>query len=239
MKSQRRHELKENVLGSELGKTVEFLKKRGSWIAWGILIAALIALISVYAYKKHRAALYGPLAEYNAVRNSRLEPAERMERLEALADQDKNTRIAALASIAYADECAEQALLGGAELPEIDKKSLLEKAGGYYRRVIGDFSDMPVMVARARLGLGKLAESRGDFEAARQEYEAVMRMTKLANHPLASHAKDCLDSLKRLASPAPMAASTPAEPASAPAENATAPAATQAEPASKPAGENQ
>ena len=38
MKSKRRHELKQNVLDAELGQIITFLKKRGTYLAWGVLL---------------------------------------------------------------------------------------------------------------------------------------------------------------------------------------------------------
>ena len=207
MKSRRRHELKQNVLGAELGKVIKFLKKRGSLIAWGILAASLITLIAVWSYKGAKATQRELLDEFDSLVSGGpgTNPQQWLQRMRALADQDKNQRLAVRASVEYADRCAAQ--------------GLTDQADSYYRRVISDFSDQPTEVAKAHLGLGKLAESERRFDDAQVEYEAVRRMIELTDaHPLVIEAERCLDAMERLRRPVRMAATAPAEPTTQPAE---------------------
>lgn len=221
MKSKRRHELKHNTLDAELGKIVGFFKKRGSLIAWGALIAATIVLAGVYFYNKHTSNQERMLDDYDALVRSYVErldlspeenaaeEAMRMEQLQALADTDDDFWIIGMACVKYGDLC-QLAALG--EIPDKERQKLLDTAVGYYRRAIDKFSERAETVAIARLGLGQVYETRGKFDAAREQYETIRGMNELVGHTLISEAETFLESLEKVREPAPMAAVAPPEP---------------------------
>jgi hypothetical protein len=55
---------------------------------------------------------------------------------------------------------------------------LLETASEAYRTVIGNYGDQRYAAIAARFGLAAIAENRGDFDAAKQQYDQIALDTK-------------------------------------------------------------
>ncbi len=91
MKSKRRHELKQNVLDAELGQIVGFLKKRGTYLAWGLLIIAMIVLVYTYVQRRKRSNLQELRAEYDRVRtNQKITPEARLTKMKEFIEPTKD-----------------------------------------------------------------------------------------------------------------------------------------------------
>ncbi len=219
MKSQRRHELQENVLSAEITQVVNFLRKRGGAIAWGVLIAALIFFVIVYARSRSQQKTARLQADFErATVDPNLPSDQRVRLLEELSEQDDDERLAALATLELGIDCAARMNAAGPATDPVEWKGLADRAAVYYRKVISEFADRKLAVAKAHLGLGKLAESRGDFEAASAEYQAVLRISELSSHPIAMQTGASLRQLGMLARPVQMATTAPTtQPASQPA----------------------
>ncbi len=54
MKSQRRHELQQNVLDEELGKGIAFLKRWGFHLAMGVVVVIVLIWLGVTLYNNHK-----------------------------------------------------------------------------------------------------------------------------------------------------------------------------------------
>ncbi len=231
MKAKRRHELHENVLGVELAQAVDFLKKRGTLIAWGALIVALVVFVGFYAYKKSREARAEVQFKFDtAMTDLRLKPDERVRILADLSRQDDDEQIAALATAELGAEYARRMAFAGVATNPAEWRRLGDQAAGYYRLVLSNFAEQELAVAKAHLGLGRLAENRGDLEAARAEYQAVLNAIKLAGRPVVQQAATSLVQLRLLAQPAPMATTAPAAASTQPATAPTTIPATQPTP---------
>jgi len=230
MKSRRRHELKENVLSHKLSEAVGFFRRYGTRLAWGALIVAIVALVAVYAInrrKQKRAELW---AEYYSLISSIEKNEDWFVRARNLAEQDSEDRVAALACVALGDtySAAAAGLMDDVPLGQ-PPAGLAEE---YYRRVLQQFSERRVAVGSARLGLARLAETKGDFEAARREYDAILGMGELAGQPVVVLAGSGRKRLERLQTPVIMATRKPTtQPASRP---ATQPGESPAGPATRP-----
>ena len=252
MKSKRRHELKQNVLDAELGQIVGFLKKRGTYLAWGLLIIAMIVLVYTYVQRRKRSNLQELRAEYDRVRtNQKITPEARLTKMKefidpapdgtaALATGDQRTT--ALAMLDVANEYAARFASSGSNVTPQQRRSYGTLADRYYRKAINDFKNMPWAFSRANLAYGKLSESRQEFGAAESSYQFVLKVGDDAGGMVAE-AEYRLKNLKRLRkeTPVQMATSLPAEfvtkppptePTTKPAEATSKPAASQ--PAAKP-----
>ncbi|HUS46830.1 MAG TPA: hypothetical protein VM098_01835, partial [Phycisphaerae bacterium] len=177
---------------------------------------------------RHRREHLARWAEYDSLFASRdRKPNDWFQRMKTLADYDDDETLTAQACLTLADEYAVLAAAGaGAARPE---GAPADAAREYYGKVIRQFRDKRPAVGMAHYGLGKLAETLGDEQAATAEYDAVSGMTELPGHPvvlLAELAKKDLQSRMR---PVPMAATKPATqpppmPATAPAIGGPQPA---------------
>jgi len=218
MKSQRRHELQENVLGSELAQIANFFKEKGTAIVVGLLAVAVIAAIVAYAYGSIRDKQIKLRNDFDqAMKDRSISPEQRVATLERLSGQDDNKRIAAESLVALGDEYSRRMLVAGPTADAVQWKGFADLAEGYYRRAVETYPDQQAIVGRARFGMAKLAEGREDFETARGEYRAVLDMSGLEGYPVHAMASRALADLEDLTAPAPMATTAPAEPETQPA----------------------
>jgi len=254
MKSQRRHDLKQNVLSIELAHIRDFLKRRGNLLAWAALIVALGIFIFVYVRSRHQGQIEDVRVRFEQLQAQAENPEVKAEDiiagLKSLADQDSDPRVAALATVTLGDQCFMRSIVGqaaqaeqkevGRALPKSQQKELLDQAGTYYRKVLQNFPTETDAVARAYVGLAKLAEDRGDFEEAAKEYDSAIALNVTGAAVTAQEGKARLAEIK---SAVPMATTMPAEEKKPQTQPATAPAAgpaatrpaVEAEPATKPA----
>lgn len=211
MKSRRRHELQDNVLRKELGMAVEFFRKYGTYIVWGGVVAALVLLVATYSVSKSRDRRRKIHATYERAMTDRtLTIDERLSDLKALAEQDTNRDIAALACLRVGDQSASLLVTAGSSTLRIERKGYRDQAETYYRKAIAGFGDRPVIVGRAHLGLALLAESWRDFDTAEAEYQMVLAAPELRGGPLAAAATKGLETLDELRLPVVMATTAPA-----------------------------
>jgi len=212
------------VLDAELGRVVSFLKTKGNYILWAAVVAALIAAIVMYVGRRYRDTRERLQAQYDQLMLSQGDPTVRpddvLQGMKDLAAQYDDKRIGALASVHVGDLYAARATTAATEA---ERKSLQDQAAAYYARAAEAFPDQPMGIAKAHLGLAKLAEDRRDFKVAEAQYRAVLAMTDLAGYPVTAAAEQALKDLPALKEPVPMAATAPS----------TQPAETQ--PASRPA----
>ncbi|MCE5325009.1 MAG: hypothetical protein LLG01_01195 [Planctomycetaceae bacterium] len=234
MKAQRRHELQHNVLGTELSKLGTFLKKYGTYVAWAVLIVALIALIANYAIGRKRTAARDVLAKYESVTaDPNLKFEQRVEDLKALSQQETNRFVAALAGLTLGDDYTARLVNLPPTATADERKKAYDQAEACYRQTLDSFPDNPSAVGRARFGLARLAETMRDFDAARRELTAIKTDPRLAGTPAVALAEKELNELSVLSQPVAMAAKKAATaPSSAEATGATTRAATA--PATRP-----
>ncbi len=215
MKSSRRHELKQNVLDEELLKVGRFFRKYGNYIFWGVLVVAVAAFVIWRLHSSRRSRAVELQSRYeNLVAAQNILYEKRVSGLESLAEQDDNPRIAALSMVALGDVLLQRALRGKG-----DPDELFERAREYYKRVVENFAAHRGALAKARLGLAKLAENQYDIAEAKKHYQAVLDMDDLAGWPAPEIAKDAMEKLDQLQRPVRMAGTAPApetQPATAP-----------------------
>ena len=237
MKAQRRHELQENALQSELSHLGEFLRRRGTAIAWVVLGVALVIFLVVYVRRGGAAREQALVARYaaaeNALGNPDVETEDVVRQFESLAAQSDDPHIAAMAAVHLGDMYASQAYMGEGDLTAAEQQERLDQAENWYRTAIEEHGDQALPAAQARFGLAKLAESARDFATAREQYDAVVAAPGLAGQLVVQEAQRSLERLGRLSEPVRLATTLPAsttEPAT-----QEAPAGADAAPATQPA----
>ena len=98
MKSQRRHELQTNVLGTELGKVLTFIKQKGNIIFWVLMIAILAVLVVVYVNRQSKQKVSSYQSQYDQLYdNPTVKPDDRLRGMKSLSDQEDNKVVSALA----------------------------------------------------------------------------------------------------------------------------------------------
>lgn len=262
MKTKRRHELQHNTLDAELGKTVDFFKAHGWKVVWGVL-GLVVAWVVVSTWRSSQAANRGQIESRYAsthveVQNLLItgkDPSGVLGVLDELIGQTTVPHVAALSAVDAGDLCATRARQGaealgaaqalGAAPSAIDGHrkdftTYTARAADYYAQGRDAMPDQHGIVARAHIGLAKLAETRAGlldgekrakaFAVALDEYKAVASLAGAVGSPPALYAAnaikrlyDAQDQLRAdYASPVRMATTAPAAPAT--------------QPTSKPAG---
>lgn len=217
MKRQRRHELQHNVLDAELAKVVAFVKRRGTHLAGGLLIAAILVFVIVSLVGSSRAADEQRQRQfYQQIRaqgTGGLDAGKRIDVLKSLAGQDGDERLAALATVAVGDAYANQAAVARPHMAAEGLRELTDQAARWYEKAVGNFRDQPLATAKGHYGLAKLAETRGDFDAAREHYAAIREMRGLlVGQPVQLFALEASNRLAEITDPVRMASTAPADP---------------------------
>ncbi|MBN1942987.1 MAG: tetratricopeptide repeat protein [Phycisphaerae bacterium] len=199
MKSQRRHELLQNTLDSEIAKLKEFFRRYGSKLSWGLLIVAVIVFGVVLWNRRAEQKRAEVQYQYDQVRSLAVQKDanrdEILTRLRALSEQDSVPWVAADAALTLGRVYAVEALTAPTGKT---RKLALDAAQTSYQRVIDAFDDYPVAVAGAQLGLGKLEETQDQLEAARKRYQLVLDMPGLDGYPVKTLAQEALHQLDSL-----------------------------------------
>jgi len=213
MKSQRRHELQQNVLDAELAKSVAFLKTHGPRILWTVLIVLIVVSAIIWYTNSRRRQRWEVETRYSDLKRQQTQgtvesPDLLVADFKGLTQQNRVPRLAALACVDVGDILA-------AGIPEqktqADRDAQAKQADRYYRMAITDYPEEPLAQAKAHFGLAKMAEGRRDFDVAGKEYRAVLAMADdLTGQPVVDLARGSLDAVKELAEPIRMATTAPA-----------------------------
>ena len=214
MKARRRHELQHNVLDAELARGVDFLRRRRTLIVWSLVLVAAGILAITYAVRSAQAKERSLQDTYDRLITSPAVTAQEfLDGMKSLAECT-NKRLAAMATVQVGKYYSAQFLAAGGVWADPRERDLGDQAAAYFHRAIDQFSDHRQVVAEAHLGLGRLAESTGDFAAAAGEYKTVKGMADLVGTPAVTEATEALGRLDRIKAPVRMAStsSAPAAP---------------------------
>ena len=164
--------------------------------------------------------------EYDAaLEDPSLTDEDRHARLQALTEQDSDRQIAALASVTLGDMSLRRVMSGRSSLPPAEA---MLQAANQYQRVVDNFGDFPILLARAYVGLATVSENLtafgrpGEFANARRHYEAALAVEGAAGTPATDLAAQRMLSLPDLRKKAHMAPPT-TQPSLAPPERAIVP----------------
>jgi tetratricopeptide (TPR) repeat protein len=168
MKSQHRHELETNWLAKRLNVAIERYRPYASTVV-GVVIAVVLAIL-VWSYVAGSSSARQGEA-WNRYNEAVIELQPNVEALGALAEEHPNTKVQQLADLTSADSqvfaASHNYLYDRARAMEA-----LEKAAARYQAVMETSKDERDL-NRARLGLARVYEIRGELDKAREEYLKV------------------------------------------------------------------
>jgi predicted negative regulator of RcsB-dependent stress response len=208
MDADRRHDLEHNALDSELTKFIAWFKENWNRIFWAIIIVGMIFVVLLFAQSYREKSQLREEARFTAIfRNPTPEVemtlAEQREFAVSIIDnlQDfsqtaRDRKLGAQAALMAGDMALDMYLD-----PMNRRNEQLDRAADIYNQAKGDFADQPIIVAQALYGLGIVAENRYDFDAAREQYNAVLATEGSEGTPVAELAKDRLEMLAELEKP--------------------------------------
>lgn len=173
MKSERRHELQQNLLADWLGRQIQAIKPYQNVIL--LVVAAVFVVAALYGWWSRQtgrtaAEAWGRLIEATLLSGAgELNPTEYV----AVEEQYPNTAAADCAAVVAGD----LHLTYGCDLLFVNKATAnqeLRKAEENYSRVL-EHSRVASLRERATFGLARAAEARGDLEKAMAYYEQIPR----------------------------------------------------------------
>jgi tetratricopeptide (TPR) repeat protein len=208
MKAERRHELQENELAKVIKKAPSFWQESGGkFLAFCVALVVIVVLVR-YRISSNREAqaqaidnissARGAIAQLQQLRGvASIAPADLVSQQQRQLYNDANNLIGNAIGITDDRKVQAEALIAKADLnyalasmPPVQgaatqpiliikpPKELLETASEAYRTVIGNYGDQRYATIAARFGLAAIAENRGDFDAAKQQYDQIALDTK-------------------------------------------------------------
>ena len=222
MKAEERHEVQENELAGGIYGVPNFLRNYGSYLLLGVALILLGYQAYNWYQTDQRRKLEGAWTELTEASgvfgNSRgSDPAK----LRSLISKYEIHNVQALAYVALGDFYLDTLNYGeppaGAGKLNITPQQADQQAFEAYDRVVTDYADQPLALVRARLGLGRLYENRGQWDKAKTQFEAILdKSSGFADTAFAAEAQRHLDHAAEWAKPvkfgppSPTAATTPA-----------------------------
>jgi hypothetical protein len=168
MKSEHRHQLETNWLAKRLNVVIERFGPYASTVAGIVVAIVLVMLVWLYVAGSSSARHSEAWDEFN---QAILEPRPNVERLRVVAEEHSGTEMQLLADVTWADS---QVWLAARNYlyDRTGAMQALEKATSRYESVLGTSNDERLL-NRARLGLARIHELRGELDKARAEYLKV------------------------------------------------------------------
>jgi tetratricopeptide (TPR) repeat protein len=166
MKSKRRHELQTNELANWMGKKIEKVKPYINLIVLGVLVAILLVVAILFFFNRGKQQDAQAWRSYTIEANKRERDPAALTKV-AQSDPDSPAHLWALQ--AAADTQRDKGIdLLYEERSEGLKE--LDEAVQLYEEVLRRGKDEPFLQRRARYGLAKALESKGDIDAAIKQY---------------------------------------------------------------------
>ena len=242
MKATRRHELKENVLAHELVKLKSGLSKYGSWIFVAVLLVGIAVVVVVQLRARTERQRAAEKADLNRLTGADpdLAAEERLAGLMRLAAEAKDPVVGAQAGVTAGNNYLTRYNVAS-DRSSKESRGFLDQAKSAFQLVLDRRGDQELFAAQAHFGLGSLAETLGDFAAAKGHYETAAGMVD-ETEQVAKNARAQIEKLPTLATSVPFATTRPAEPpttgpaTTAPAATGPATKPSASGPATKPAG---
>jgi len=265
MKSDDRHKLKANELADSLGDVPAFLREYGSRIGIVAVLALVIVLGLWQWVANARAQKYKQIStlqnimidreksQKQAVEQARLEAdkdkddaqqpldtsvvsgSELAMQLSQLAAKTSDSSVGMMATLQEAQAIWSQMFFSTKPLSDEETEQLCAQAEKVYQQLQSKYSDKPIAVASAQIGLGLVAENRGQWDQACQIYQKITADETLAGTVFPKQAQNRLDIMDDIKRPIVFSEEPPAVPAEEPA----VPAAELAVPVEEPAAQQE
>jgi tetratricopeptide (TPR) repeat protein len=199
MKAEERQELEKSDLEDFLARSWAFLQKYATHI---LLIVALV-ILGFQLYRWYERSQLQKLHEAWTILNDAPNATNPPGRYKNIIADYHMPEVQALAYAGLGDFYSE-VITFGAVPPQYQGVTLTvpeaaDQAKMAYEQVLTQFPDQALAVVRARFGLGKLAESNGDFAKSKELYQQIAEHH--ADDAFGAYAKYRMDNLARWSTP--------------------------------------
>ncbi len=236
MKSERRHELRENELAKDLGIAGEFVKNHLRGLITGLIVFVAALFLGFALVGQWRESRQNEWVDFYVLSfSTQIDPAESRQNLHGLAEGTSQETLAAWANVRIGDLAYVEITNKRPDLSDEQLAKLRQEGASAYQTVIDRYGVQARAVAKAYLGLGRLAETFDDFKVARDAYKAAADREVAGARLAAGEALARMNAMGTAPEPVQMAQRPEPEP---PAEPAGTPAAEPVEtPAEQPQAE--
>jgi hypothetical protein len=207
MKTERRQELRTNELSQQLEEIGEYAKRNAVPLTVAVIAAAvLVGGGFTYAKWQHDRRMEA----WDTIDNpaAATDPARVISDCEAVAKENLTPELTVAALLRVAATSMHQILLpdtgkkeGGDVALPAETTEYTEKAQRVYTEIVDRFATDVTAAGQAMIGLGVLAEDRGDMEQARSWYQKVIDDSRYADTPFHKEANYRLSGLQRWSAP--------------------------------------
>jgi len=213
MKSEHRHELKTNELAEWISNFPQWAKQNRRMI---IYISVLtVVVLGVYFWKKYqenvllvdKQRIFTGLVSELPRRKMRILQAqaqgqdlsyiliETSNNLQDVAQNTKNTQIAALALIKQAEALRTELHYRSGPVSQRDVTTQINQAKNIYTKALEKSSSNPTLIAKTKFGQGLCEEELGNFDEAKQIYHDIITNLDFEGTTAAAAAKQRLDTM--------------------------------------------
>lgn len=193
MRKDRRHELQENELSTQLERVSETVKQNATMLTAIVGAAIVIVVGAIWFYNQKANAQNAAWSRLGATNASDNTPAtELISRYETVAKEKVTPAITRSAWLKVGQTAVYKLMQDRDPNEAIDpdaRKELLASAEDAFNAVVADPGNDITALGRALMGLGRIAEDRGDFDKAKEYYERVTSNDKLKETPIAEEAE--------------------------------------------------
>ena len=198
MKSERRHELQQDELAVQIEKVSESVKQNAATII-GVVVA-IVALLAGGAWFMNQKAAAKDQA-YQALMTpeaAEADPEAQIAQYRQVAQDNVSPAITVQAWLRIGDTALQYVYRQRSETEAPDPakhKAMLDEAEGAFKKLVSIAGKDLTALGRAHMGLGVVAEARGDFDAARTHYEKVADGKQFEHTGLQTEARYRIDNL--------------------------------------------
>jgi predicted negative regulator of RcsB-dependent stress response len=200
MKAERRHKLQQSDLAKVITKAPTFWQESGGKLLAGVIIVLVIVILFQYRMRTKRQGIQQASQEISTARRINEEiqqlavlagaPTQEMATRRRVYFNDANDALTRAMQVTDDPKLQAEALLAKGDinwslamLPAIpgastqpslgvkDPKDLLANAAEAYKAVLDNYPDQKYAVIAARFGMAAINENRGEWDAAKAQYE--------------------------------------------------------------------
>ena len=173
MKAGRRKELKTNELIQSLIDLGQSIRQYAVQIVIVIVVAALVLGLGAYWRSAKASRLHAGWAQLTRLMQSELKP-QTINGLRLLAVEHADPALSAAANQLLGDALMDQVTTGGGLMADAQREAALSEAESAYQRTTEIGTKRSASRGVAMIGLGKVAEQRGQWDTTRERYQAVI-----------------------------------------------------------------
>ncbi|MCK5114683.1 MAG: tetratricopeptide repeat protein [Phycisphaerae bacterium] len=199
MKSERRHELEHNTLDAEISKTVTFFKRHLNKILTIILVVLVLVVGWMWWDRTQAKKAWEEQSQYDQLCNqigaTNATPEKNDKLIKGFLELSRNSSSSEIAANSLLQIATLYSLQGLNANDSDTQDKAYKKAESYYKQIVSEYDELPFIVAAAKIGLGKLAETRKDIPEAKKQYQAAADTPGIKGYPVKKLADDSLLSL--------------------------------------------